>query len=135
MNEVTIWDDGLSIDRGPIDLQHKQLLALTTTISAAAKAGNLEETHALFLQLGRECRTHFSTEETYMEQLQYPHREEHRQEHHRLLRHVEGLLEPRVADSPGDTAAVMDCIRSLVIMHILNDDLEIRHFIQEQASA
>jgi hemerythrin-like metal-binding protein len=132
VTDSSTWNEGLCIDHGPIDHQHQHLLALTATISVAAKAGHVDETRDLFQRLHRDCQEHFRSEEAYMRRIQYPHREEHQQEHCRLIQHVEALLEPSLADSGQSTVSIMECIRSLVIMHILNDDLEIRHFLQEQ---
>ena len=128
--DLPLWTDAMCIDHGPLDLHHRELLALTSTITARSKAGDSTETETLLHRLLRDCRVHFAAEEAYMDQIGYPYRDEHHEEHVRLLRHVEALLEPGLAASASNIAVVMDCVRSLVLMHILNDDLEIRSFIE-----
>lgn len=124
---LTPWHDGLRLDDGPLDRQHQALLDLMTQIVATAPQDGIATVAPLLRQLFDHCATHFADEEAYMAAIHYPHLNEHRREHRRLLRHLDTLLSPTCEDIT--IQAIMDCVRSLVVMHILNDDLEIRHHI------
>ena len=129
--ELPAWDDALKVDGGPLDLQHQQLLILTTRITEKTKAGATAEAQDLFRQLYQDCTQHFSDEEAFMTAVAYPHRDEHQREHQRLLAHVVHRLTDAGTDATGQNlVSIMDCLRSLVVMHILNDDMEIRDFIK-----
>lgn len=129
--ELPAWDKALRVDGGPLDLQHQHLLALTTLIAEKAKAGDASEAKRLFQLLYQDCLQHFSDEEAFMATIAYPHRDEHQREHQRLLTHVQLRLYDSASDPAGvNLVAIMDCLRSLVIMHILNDDMEIGGFIK-----
>ena len=129
--EIPAWDDVLKVDGGPLDLQHQQLLTLTATISEKAKIGATTEAQELFRQLYLDCMRHFADEEAFMTAIAFPHRDEHQGEHQRLLTHVAHRLTDAGNDpTRQNIGPIMDCLRSLVVMHIINDDMEIRDFIK-----
>ena len=83
------WSPELSMGMKDIDEQHKNFVGLINKAYEANKAGAprgaQKEVIAGLIEYGR---YHFDTEEKYFEKFSYPHTDEHKAEHAKLLAKV-----------------------------------------------
>jgi hemerythrin len=91
---VLIWNDSLSVKIDSIDEQHKKLFEM---INGFYDNINKRSNNELILNLigGMKDYTvmHFSTEERYMKQYNYPNYEQHKKEHQDFIAKVNALEE------------------------------------------
>ncbi len=77
------WNDKYSVNISMIDEEHKELIRIMNeAIVAKQHRSNLEEISKLLKELTMYALKHFSTEETYMVEFNYPEFQKHKKEHH-----------------------------------------------------
>jgi hemerythrin len=85
MNEDSVvWDDSFSVGFEPIDNQHKELVKMTNDLFESCKQKAADADAAFLRTIKRAvdyARNHFSDEERYMLQADYPNLNEHRKQH------------------------------------------------------
>jgi hemerythrin len=90
-NDMIQWDDSYSVGSQLIDGQHKELITMTNRLYEGCRRGGVTE-KVLFIQTIQGAvnyvKTHFSTEEKFMEQTCYPELEAHRREHQNFIDEV-----------------------------------------------
>ena len=89
MNEDFVtWDDVYSVGFEPIDIQHKELVKMTNELFKSCKQG-AEAADEAYLRTIKKAveyaRNHFSEEEKYMVQADYPELNEHRKLHDEFM--------------------------------------------------
>jgi hemerythrin len=86
--DSVVWDDIYSVGFEPIDNQHKELVKMTNDLFESCKQGGAVADKA-FLQTIKKAadyaRNHFSEEDRYMLQADYPKLNEHRKLHDDFL--------------------------------------------------
>ena len=85
MKNLIEWDASLSVQVKEIDKQHQKLVEL---INKAYRAKDKEEINKIINELVEYTRVHFSTEEKYFEEFNYPEKAEHEEEHANLITKV-----------------------------------------------
>ena len=83
--EIVKWTKKLSVHIKEIDEQHKHLLYLINKANEDFKKGNREDLNELLNSLIEYTRVHFSTEESYFDNWDYPFAREHLGEHAKLI--------------------------------------------------
>jgi len=107
------WTESLSVKIPSIDEQHKNLVNLINKLHDAMKAGKAKDVMGEILQeLINYTKYHFSTEEKYMQQTQYPATVSHVNEHNQF---VKKAVELQNSYNSGKT------MLSLEVMNFLND--------------
>ncbi len=77
------WNDKYSVNISMIDEEHKELIRIMNEAIVAKQHHNdLEEISILLKKLTMYALKHFSTEETYMVECNYPEFQDHKKEHH-----------------------------------------------------
>ena len=110
-----------------LDAQHLNLVRLVNRLNNAwRKNQSHRELIELFNALVAAAAEHFDTEARYMEQCAYPGRQEHEQEHARLLE-VAVRLRRRLHD--GGELLVIQTLKDWLINHILNSDKKMAGFL------
>ena len=90
---IVTWRDEYSVNVGEIDLQHQKLIELVNNLHASVEARiNKNELEVLLIELVKFTRIHFSTEEKYMKDYNFPESDEHSREHRALLEHMDNLV-------------------------------------------
>ena len=90
---IVTWRDEYSVNVGEIDLQHKKLIELVNNLHASVEACiSKNELEVLLIELVKFTRFHFSTEEKYMKDYDFPESEKHSKEHRALLEHMDNLI-------------------------------------------
>ncbi len=77
------WKENYSVNISIIDEEHKELIRIMNeAIVAKQHRNDLEEISKLLKELTMYALKHFSTEETYMVEFNYPEFQNHKNEHH-----------------------------------------------------
>ena len=77
---IVTWRDEYSVNVEKIDLQHQKLIELVNNLHASVEARvSKNELEELLIELVKFTRVHFSTEEKYMKDYDFPESEEIRQ--------------------------------------------------------
>ncbi len=76
------WEDKYSVGISMIDEEHKKLIGiLNKAIFAKEHNDNPEEIKEVLREMTKYALTHFATEETYMNEFNYPEYQDHKEEH------------------------------------------------------
>jgi len=122
------WTDVLDIGLPVVNEQHKELISLSNSLIQAMINGKGADTlQYLFDELKNYTVYHFSDEERYMEQIGYPHLEEHKVIHKGLIRQVDEFRE-RLLGSGVSPNEALDFINEWIIAHIVKTDVKIGLF-------
>ena len=83
------WDDSLRLGIAVVDRQHERLVGIINRLHEATIEGRGTDVIGEILdELIIYTATHFSTEEKYFAQFEYPDAEEHKREHDALIEKV-----------------------------------------------
>jgi len=81
------WKEEYSIGISIIDKEHKELIRIMNAAMVAKQHGdNIDEISKLLKELTTYALKHFSTEESYMIEFNYPEFQYHKEEHHDFSR-------------------------------------------------
>ena len=90
---IVNWSNEYSINVDEIDNQHQEMLGLVNNLHSSVESRTDKNIlKKMLAELVVYTRMHFATEEQLMEQHDYPHHIEHKNEHRLLLQHLEFLL-------------------------------------------
>ena len=97
MNEDSVvWDNSFSVGFDPIDEQHKVLVRMTNEMFQACEQGVIAADMA-FLQIIQKAleyaETHFTYEEDYLSEVNYPHLDEQKEQHEDFVAEVQKSIE------------------------------------------
>ncbi len=127
------WDDCLCLGVKRVDDQHRHMVGLVNELIDNLYRGKGEEIVRPLLGKLREYTVyHFHDEEAFMEELRYPERHEHQQEHKRLVDQVKkyqrDIYEHRIVEP----AALLSFLKDWLLDHILKMDMQIGAFVREK---
>ncbi|WP_051249704.1 bacteriohemerythrin [Maridesulfovibrio zosterae] len=123
------WHDGLNLGVKEIDDQHKELISIINKVLKAFKDGENEKSIDLLLKQLREYTIHhFSSEEKYMEKIDYPDFNEHRQLHRQLKERVKSLQSARFHKEDIEIDQIKALLSKWLIHHILREDYKIAQY-------
>ena len=131
------WDDTLLLGHTEIDEQHRAIFAQFDRLSQACQQGQGEEVlNELFEYLDDYVNQHFSREEAFMAEHDYPKLAEQQEQHARFRQMVQ---EMRTVDSEDKSAHHLSVMvrRELIlwfIQHIKHLDQEMVDYILAQQS-
>ncbi len=81
-----MWTNKLSVGNADIDREHQQLFGLLDDFYQGIKEGSPKlKLQELIQGLLDYTRVHFAREEQYMQRIQYPHLEHHREQHQMFI--------------------------------------------------
>jgi hemerythrin len=102
------WDDSLKLGIAVIDGQHQHLIEIINRLHEAAVEGRgADAISGILDELIVYTATHFSMEEKYFAEFDYPDAEEHKHEHDALIQKVSDFAdhyESALHDGKSDTA-------------------------------
>ncbi len=128
------WNDGLSIHVDFVDDDHKYLLHLLNSLGDAVRENHGNEALGKILQeLLYYTGYHFSREEEFMSEINYPHLFTHQQIHNKFAREVRTVFEEHKAGKPVLTTSVLDMMKGWLINHIALEDKRISLFLNPPA--
>ncbi len=126
------WSDKYSVNVKEIDDQHKKLIALLNELHGAMSVGKGKDAMSAVLKnLIDYTAYHFSTEEKYMQQFNYPGYVYHKGEHSDFVKQV---LDFQRKFEAGQTSVTIDVIKFLngwVTDHIQGTDAKYGPFFNK----
>lgn len=128
--EATRWDGSYLLNIPHIDEQHEQLIALMNELEQAVgnNAGPLM-IDAVFQELIRYTTSHFSAEERFMMEHDYPGLDSHRCLHTGFIHDLHALLARNGVEGSLSTATI-GFLSTWITTHIKGDDQEYGRFIR-----
>lgn len=131
--ELIQWTDDLSVNITEIDDQHKRLIALIGELNDAAHNDMSPDVlKNIFKSLTLYTITHFSTEEQYFDQYDYPEKEPHKEEH---LNFVDTIADFKDAFEKGKAEIsddMMEFLSDWLRDHIMGTDQKYSAFFIEK---
>ena len=113
------WNDKYSVGISRIDDEHKQFInIINNAIATNEHNDDPEELKKLLHSITMYAINHFSTEETYMIEFNYPEYQYHKEEHHDFSRKVIAYCE-RVNDGDSQISKeILEYLKRWLINHI-----------------
>lgn len=125
------WHDGLNIGVPELDAQHRDLIRMINAILESLKKGSQEEAvDKLLIQLREYTVHHFNSEEKYMERIEYPDLNRHRQIHKQLKDRVKFLQSARFRKERVEWSEMKELLLGWLINHILHEDYKIAQYVK-----
>lgn len=124
------WDDSLSVDVFEIDTQHKRLVKMINELNDAMRVGKSKDVLGKILTgLIGYVQVHFSTEEKYFAQFQYPEAADHKKEHHAFTEKVSDFARKFNKGELGLSIPLMDFLSDWLGKHIKGTDKKYGPFL------
>ena len=130
MNELTLWDEGISVGNELLDEQHRQayemLRAATRVLSDSAPS--ISHFHGYLEYFLSFLELHFASEEAILAKNACPSLAAHKMEHDSML---EALRELRLAAMGGtiDNARLLEFMSDLVCRHVPEVDVPLKEYM------
>lgn len=129
------WEERFSLHHELIDAQHQKLFALAQEVYILPKHASKTQIKVLFVEFFNYMAIHFEDEEAYMESINYPKIQEHRNKHEAIINEMTRILRtsPNIEKI---RLSLLTQVKNWLIEHILGDDLAIEkwHKSQEKSS-
>lgn len=126
------WNDALSVQNDELDSQHKELLRLYNLLHEALVNGSPEETietkQLILDALVVYTLQHFTTEEKYLEEIQFPERHEHCLQHQGFSEKILQLNREVKANTMVLTTSLIKILRNWITEHLDEKDQEYAKF-------
>ena len=113
------WDDKYSVGISKIDDEHRQFIdIINMAIATNESSDNSGELREVLYRITKYALNHFSTEENYMIEFNYPEYQYHKEEHHDFSRKVIEYCE-RVNKGDSQFAdIILEYLKRWLINHI-----------------
>ena len=113
------WDDKYSVGISKIDDEHRQFIdIINMAIATNESSDNPGELREVLYRITKYAINHFSTEENYMIEFNYPEYQFHKEEHHDFSRKVIAYCE-RVNDGDSQISKeILEYLKRWLINHI-----------------
>lgn len=124
------WNNSLSVNVDEIDRQHMQLIRMINNLFDAMSAGKGKEIiEKTLIELFNYTRQHFSMEENYMTQYNYPVLSLHKNEHDKLTRQVIELVNEFKSGNTTLSVKLMNFLKDWLNNHIIQNDKQFGVFL------
>jgi hemerythrin len=128
------WDNSFAIGIEAIDKQHKQIFAHLLAIeNSVAKRDPWHILHFFLAQMTEYMKFHLAVEETLLEIVRYPDRENHCGTHARLVEQI-AKLEDRLQRKPTEENLV-GFFEDWFVRHVLASDRDYAAYISKEFPA
>ena len=127
------WLDKYSVQVDKIDEQHKMLVELLNQLASAMSQGKGRMVlESVLEKLVDYTVFHFSEEEKYFDQIDYPQAGDHQKEHADLLEEVIQFKADFDAGNVRITVKLMQFLKEWLINHINGTDKQYSHHLNER---
>ena len=117
------WEDKYSVGISIIDEEHKKLIGiLNKAIFAKGHNDNPEELREVLREMTNYALTHFKTEETYMEEFNYPEYQGHKEEHKEFYTEMFSYLGKVIEDDYQIANEIIEYLKWWLVNHIQGTD-------------
>lgn len=128
------WASDMVIDHdGPIDQDHRRLVAQVNRLHDATSQGSGQEIVAgLLEELLADTKEHLVHEERFIASVGFPESETHRNGHDHFVAELVRLKELYEGGSPTVATRLSQLLRDWLSLHIRRNDKEVRLFLDKQ---
>jgi hemerythrin len=127
------WKDAYDIGVKEIDNQHRGLFDIIDKLFGSRKYDSEGKYFSLTLiKFYEYAQIHFSTEERYMRETQYPRYTEHQHEHEQFITQVSKLILDVENKEPEIENKVLTFLKEWYLAHILGTDRNLEKWFQEK---
>jgi hemerythrin len=124
------WRDEYSVNVREIDIQHQKMLEIVNNLHAAVEeCRDKSEVKSLLIELVDFTHLHFSTEERFMDEYNYPGSEIHKSEHKVLLQHLDNLVAGVSSGKYPTFCSDYDVSSDWFLVHIAKSDKNLGAFL------
>lgn len=117
------WNESLSVKIASIDDQHKKLIGLINDFYANINQGSSKEKLFEMIKALKDYTiVHFSNEEKYMKQLNYPAYQTHKKEHDKFVASVQDFEDRYKTGKLLISVEVTNFIKEWITKHIMGTD-------------
>lgn len=128
------WAADLEIDQGPIDADHRKLVAQVNQLHDATSQGRGQDiVGPLLAELVQDTVQHIQREERYLESIGFPETPAHRQGHERFVNELRALQGKYDAGQITVAAQLSALLRDWLSLHIRRSDKAVKHFLDRRA--
>lgn len=125
------WAADLVIDNGPLDADHRALIALVNELHTATSQGLGQDVVAdVMEQLITYTEQHFAREEHVMQAAKFAQFEAHQRAHQELIKLLRGLQARHGEGSITTAAQLSTLLRDWLSLHIRRSDRELRDVLK-----
>lgn len=128
------WTSGLEVGVDEIDEQHQELFRRAERLIHALKAGDRGEVEPLLSYLSDYVLSHFDCEERWMEQVEYPGLEAHRDAHRRFKDDFQEMAREyrRKGPTPLVALTIHNWLADWLRQHIGGSDVALARWLRAQ---
>lgn len=126
------WLESFELGCAEIDDDHRKMLSLMRQIETAGGTGDLQQSTKLLDALVGFAESHFKREETFLEEIDYPLADLHKDYHARLLLRANAVKDACKAITSKDV--FKQCCEEMfgfLIDDVVAGDLKIKSYLQE----
>lgn len=128
-----VWKDEYSVGIKELDNDHKKLIYLLNQFKTAYDYDISEEfEHQALEDLVSYTHSHFEREETMMKESGYPDYENHKAQHARMIKQVDGFVEKYKAEGHEALDEVCDFLNNWLINHINGTDKSYSQYLKDK---
>lgn len=118
------WMKKYEVNVESIDTQHKKLVELLNKLAEEMSQGKGSDVlNAIFNELADYTIYHFSDEEKYFDQINYPLSDEHKEKHRLFIEQLSGFRADFEIKKIGVSIEVMRFLKDWLIEHISKTDM------------
>lgn len=124
-DELVAWSDDFLVGNEQIDAQHKELVTMTNEFYAGCQMGGvMAKVYFMKTIQGavRYVKTHFATEEEFMQKVNYPDFDIHRKQHEDFVAEVTTQIQVFEKEDNPDPADFVKYLMDWVMQHIADSD-------------
>jgi hemerythrin len=122
------WNETYSIDGGEIDREHMIIIDLINQIEEAEALQDVTENITSTLEAY--VAEHFLHEEEYMESVDYPDMEEHREMHRKFSNAAVKMIDELGSSGSVAQIELKTFLQNWLQAHILDEDMKIRDWVK-----
>jgi len=116
--EKIIWLNKYNLGNETIDSEHQYLVSLINEIIEKRKEMKLEEIKDIFGELRRYAHIHFYNEEKFMEEINYPKIENHKEQHRVFVEELDKIEKELIMENKYVSFEIMIFLSKWFINHI-----------------
>ncbi len=133
MMALVQWSNSLEVGIKEIDNQHKALIDMLNKIHENMSKGKGKEAAGqIFLELIDYTKYHFTTEEKFFKQYNYPLAQKHIQEHEALRQKAMELQKQYEKNQLVISMELLNFLKSWITNHIVQNEIAFGTFLKEK---
>jgi len=127
---LIVWDSNLDTGIDVIDNQHKRIVEYINKLDVAREAHSKEEVGRVLNELVDYTLSHFTFEESLMEEAGYPFINAHKKVHQLFVKRVGNYIQ-RFKMGEDIAEELLNTLKAWLINHIRNDDNDYSQIVKE----